>query len=179
MKSVFDVLNIIGSQLKEFLGLHLKLGPLHRRQEDWRKHNHCRLVGGRFNKQGTYICVCDRIRSLPSAHQNLKIRFNWVQSHQPSRWSQLHVALWRLCPGNSSWCGNGGQKAHFKDKGGWGASDCSAQIKGQPAVLSSRWPPQTSIIKFPSPCQYPFGLRVNDDREFITQPLKRIHLNQF
>jgi len=64
MKSVFDVLNIIGSQLKEFLGLHLKLGPLHRRQEDWRKHNHCRLVGGRFNKQGTYICVCDRIRSL-------------------------------------------------------------------------------------------------------------------
>ena len=64
MKSVFDVLNIIGSQLKEFLGLHLKLGPLHERQEDWRKHNHCRLVGGRFNKQGTYICVCDRIRSL-------------------------------------------------------------------------------------------------------------------
>lgn len=28
------------------------------------RHRHCRLVGGRFNKQGTYICVCDRSRSL-------------------------------------------------------------------------------------------------------------------
>lgn len=66
---------------------------------------HSRVVGGKFNKQGslTYeVCLGQLKASRSSSHspnlKSLNRGFNWVQSHTQSRWSQYHRTISRLCP---------------------------------------------------------------------------------
>ena len=115
--------------------------------------DHSRLVGGRFNKQVNLhmrlvLGSCNMSRSLHSPARILKVYTEALTgfSHIFSP-DGLNNTLLSQCfiLENISHCGNSGQNAYSKDRGGDEQPPVAcAQPPGQPAVMSSQWSLQHS-----------------------------------
>ena len=135
---------------RQFVGL--QTGPCTQRaRRDWRKKRPTpdRQVTVLISRE-TCIGGLPQDKKIPApAHQTLRglyVGLGWVQSCILSRQSQQPLTLSRLCPWNSSYCGNSGQNIHFKDRGGEEEPlTAQVQLMGQPVVTSSQWPPPTKL----------------------------------
>lgn len=129
------------SQPLEFPKLNLKLVLTLSKQEETKKEAaRARWVGGRFNQQGNLV------RRVLGAHKTDACTLTLESSqftHRTSlgsvtmlsRWSQHHLPLSRLHPGNGSCCGDAEQKLwRFQGKGrAWGAPSCPGPVWGSTA----------------------------------------------
>ena len=125
--------------------------------------DHSRLVGGSFSEQGNLhtklvLGSCKMRPPHPPTRILSSCRSpNGIHSRISSRWSQQHIALIRLCPWKQFPLGKSGQNIHSKDTGGGEEPPIPwFQVRGQPVVMSSWWPPPTLFrplflyIGFPS-----------------------------
>lgn len=89
-----------------------------------KKAGHCRLAGDELNQQGNLHTklVLDGHKTHSSWHPTARIIKVYIEtltgfSHIQSRESQQHVTLSRLCPWNSSHCGNSGKNIYATNRG--------------------------------------------------------------
>ena len=121
---------------------NLKCPHTRRAGRDRKETTPDRSVAGLMSKQLTRPDLGSHksSSSLPLAISFLKVSIeslNRLHAHSKSWWSQQHTAPSKFILENRSHCGNSDQTIPSKDRGGVRASNSLAQLRGQPAGVSS------------------------------------------